>query len=178
MLAVSGKLNLKMGGPSIYPKLSQSVLEGQSRPGDGWETSTDEEASRRSVYIFIKRSLAVPELDMLDAPDNAESCEQRRVSTTGPQALTFLNGDFAVEAAGELARRVVREAGDNPSGQVTRAFELVYGRPPGPEETRAALDFLRGRQGEQEQGSKAGRTAAVAGLMPVLLNSNEFFYLY
>ncbi len=178
MLAVSGKLNLKMGGPSIYPKLSQAVLEGQSRPGDGWETSTDEEASRRSVYIFIKRSLAVPELEMLDAPDNAESCEQRRVSTTGPQALTFLNGDFAVEAANELARRVVREAGDDPSRQVRRAFELVYGRPPGPEETRAVLDFLRGRPGEQEQGSTAEKTAAIEGLMPVLLNSNEFFYLY
>ena len=174
MLSVSGALNRKRGGPSIYPKLPQTVLEGQSRPGDGWGSSTEEEASRRSVYIFIKRSLAVPELDMLDFPDSAESCEQRRVSTTGPQALTFLNGEFAVKSARGLARRVVRESGADDAAQVTRAFELVYGRPPRAEEKREALDFLSAQRDEPEMDSRP----AIEALTPVLLNSNEFFYLY
>ena len=75
------------------------MLEGQSRPGEGWGKSDDREQARRSIYIFAKRSLAVPELELLDAPDTTSSCERRMVSTTGPQALTFLNGAFIHEQA-------------------------------------------------------------------------------
>ncbi|MFM7930014.1 MAG: DUF1553 domain-containing protein, partial [Pirellula sp.] len=39
ILAVNGKLNLKMYGPSIYPALSREVLATQSVPGKGWERS-------------------------------------------------------------------------------------------------------------------------------------------
>src|SRR5262249_17065317 len=93
-LAVSGQLNPQMGGPSTHPELPRAVREGQSRRGDGWGKSDERQQARRSVYIFVKRVLAVPELELLDAPNTAESFEQRRVSTTAPQALTFLNGEF------------------------------------------------------------------------------------
>src|SRR5207237_715364 len=63
ILAVSGKLNLKAGGPSIYPPIPKEVLAGQSRPGEGWPTSPPDEANRRSVYVHIKRSLLVPILN-------------------------------------------------------------------------------------------------------------------
>ena len=99
ILAVSGRLNPRMGGPSFYPTLPREVLEGQSRPGEGWGKSDLPEQSRRSIYIFAKRSLGVPELEILDAPDTTSSCERRTVSTTGPQALTFLNGTFIHEQA-------------------------------------------------------------------------------
>ena len=33
----------------------------------------EEQVERRSVYIFVKRSLAVPELEVLDAPDTTSS---------------------------------------------------------------------------------------------------------
>ena len=32
----SGKLNLKAGGPSVYPPIPKEVLAGQSVPGQGW----------------------------------------------------------------------------------------------------------------------------------------------
>ena len=80
LLAVSGQLNRAMHGPSIYPDLPRAVLEGQSRPGEGWGKSDEKEASRRSVYIFAKRAIAVPELETLDAPI-ASSCEKRDVSS-------------------------------------------------------------------------------------------------
>ena len=184
ILTVSGRLNTKMGGPSIFPKLPQAVLDGQSVPGKGWDTSDEEEASRRSVYIFVKRSLAVPELDLLDAPDSSSSCEQRRVSTTGPQALTFLNGEFTHQRARDLAVRLGREAGSGSEAQVRRAFALVLGRPPTEQQVSEALDFLK-KQAEQirADAAAAGRQAADAKLSAleafclILLNTNEFFYL-
>ena len=143
ILSVSGRLNLRMRGPSFYPTLPREVLEGQSRPGEGWGRSGDREQSRRSIYIFAKRSLAVPELELLDAADTTSSCECRMVSTTGPQALTFLNGAFIYEQARHFAARLVAEAGEGPEAQVDRAFELALGRPARPEESRAALRVPR-----------------------------------
>ncbi len=163
ILAVSGRLNPEPRGPSVYPALARAVLEGQSRPGDGWGKSDERQASRRSVYVFVKRSLAVPELDLLDAPDTTTSCEARPVSTTAPQALTFLNGAFVNEQAKHFAARLARDAGADPKARVRRAFELALGRPPRDEEVRLALAFLK------EQSPEA--------FCLVLLNTNEFVYL-
>ena len=111
ILAISGQLNTQMAGPGFYPTLPTAVLEGQSQPGQGWGKSDEREQARRSVYIFAKRSLGVPEIELLDAPDTTSSCEQRIVSTTGPQALAFLNGAFIHEQARHFAARLVAEAG-------------------------------------------------------------------
>ncbi|HZY88909.1 MAG TPA: DUF1549 and DUF1553 domain-containing protein, partial [Gemmataceae bacterium] len=134
VLAVSGRLNPERGGPSVYPPLPRAVLESQSRPGNGWGKSDEHQSSRRSIYVFSKRSLALPELELLDAPDTASSCEQRPLSTTAPQALTFLNGAFMQEQAGHFADRLRREAGADDAAQVRRAFELALCRPARPYE--------------------------------------------
>jgi hypothetical protein len=188
MLAVSGTLNPQRGGPSMYPTLPRAVLEGQSRPGDGWGKSDMRQQHRRSIYIFVKRSLAVPELDLLDVPDTTASCEQRPVSTTAPQALTFLNGEFANEMARQFAARLEREAGSDPAAQVCRAFELAFCRPVHADELRICLEFLDRQRGPAEektasahppmvnQRSGDSRLRGLAGLCLVLLNANEFAY--
>jgi hypothetical protein len=163
MLAVSGALNTQQHGTSVYPTLARAVLEGQSRPGDGWGKSDERQQARRSVYVFVKRSLVVPELELLDAPDTTSSCEARPVSTTAPQALTFLNGAFANEQAARFAERLRREAGSDPAAQVRRAFELALSRVPRNEELKEAVAFLGRRPLE--------------GFCLVVLNLNEFVYL-
>ena len=181
---MSGELNLEMGGPSIYPQVPQTVLASQSRPGDGWGKSDEKQAARRSVYIFVKRSLAVPELEVLDTPDTTSSCEQRPVSTTGPQALTFLNGEFAHQQARHFAERLASEAGPSAKGEIERAFELALSRPPDKKELKAATDFLDGQKRQIETDGKekgpASNDAAKKALEAfclVLLNTNEFFFL-
>jgi hypothetical protein len=163
MLAVSGRLNSEQSGPSMYPTLARAVLEGQSRPGEGWGKSDERQQARRSVYIYVKRVLAVPELELLDAPDTTTSCEARPVSTTAPQALTFLNGAFANEQAGRFAERLRREAGDDPAAQVRRAFELALCRPPRDEELKTSVAFVERQRLE--------------AFCLVVLNLNEFVYL-
>ncbi len=146
ILAVSGRLNPRMGGPSFYPTLPRAVLEGQSRPGEGWGQSDALEQSRRSIYIFAKRSLGVPELEILDTPDTTSSCERRTISTTGPQALTFLNGAFIHEQSRHFASRLIAEVGGDAREQVGRAFALALSRAPRPDELKAALVFLDKQQ--------------------------------
>jgi hypothetical protein len=183
VLSVSGRLNLQRGGPSVFPPLPRAVLEGQSRPGDGWGKSDERQAARRSVYVFAKRSLAVPELDLLDAPDTTSPCEARLTSTTAPQALTLLNGAFFNDHAGQLADRLAREAGDDLAARVRLAYRLTLCRPPEPAEERLALAFLERQRAQIEADArKAGMPAADAGRRAlaafclVLLNTNEFAY--
>jgi hypothetical protein len=178
ILAVSGQLNAKAGGPSFYPPLPQAVLDSQSRPGNGWGKSEEREAARRSVYLFVKRSLPVPELEVLDTPDTTFSCEQRPISTTAPQALTFLNGDFINQQARYFAARLEREAGSEANAQVRQAFVLGLCRPPKPEEERAALTFLARQQRQIEAEGLPGdaQKKALEAFCLVLLNTNEFVY--
>jgi hypothetical protein len=185
VLAVSGQLNPERGGPGVYPPLPRAVLEGQSRPGDGWGKSDARQAARRSVYVFCKRSLAVPELDLLDAPDTTSSCERRPVSTTAPQALTFLNGAFLNEQAGCFADRLCKECGDDPAAQVRRAYELALCRPPRPEEAELAAAFLVKQEKQIEKDAEAAgkplttneaKARALAAFCLVLFNTNAFAY--
>ena len=111
-LAVSGKLNPKMYGPSVYPKIPPEVLAGQSVPGQGWKTSSPEEGARRSVYVHLKRSLLVPILTQFDQADADSSCPVRYTTTVPTQALGMLNGEFSNEQAAALAERLQKEAPD------------------------------------------------------------------
>ena len=73
VLAVNGQLNPQMGGHGVYPKIAREVLEGQSKPGDGWGPFDEKQAARRAAYIFVKRSLLVPEMELLDFADTNDS---------------------------------------------------------------------------------------------------------
>ncbi|MFN0051415.1 MAG: DUF1549 and DUF1553 domain-containing protein [Planctomycetales bacterium] len=182
VLAVSGQLNPQMGGPGVYPKIAREVLEGQSRPGDGWGAYDETQAARRAIYIFVKRSLLVPEMELLDFADTTTSCEQRPVSTIPTQALTLLNGDFLNRQAQLLADRLLREAGADPAAQVERGYRLSLSRPPTAEERRAALAFLERQTALLKQEGNASLSASeasrrsLAAFCLVLFNLNEFAY--
>jgi hypothetical protein len=183
-LSVSDQLNPQLRGKSVFPPIPRAVLEGQSRPGSGWKPSEPFQANRRSVYIFAKRSIALPELELLDTPDTTSSCEQRLVSTNGPQALTFLNGEFINEQARFFAARLEREAGASAPEQIRRAFVLALCRSPRLEELHAGVEFLAKHKQEIEAdarlaGAEPGNSArkALEAFCLVLLNTNEFVYL-
>jgi hypothetical protein len=182
ILAVSGQLNSQPGGPSVFPKISQAVLETQSRPGSGWNASPSAQAARRSVYIFVKRTLLVPEMEVLDFPGTEESCQQRVVSTVAPQALTFLNGEFIHEQAQAMASRLAREAPADDSARIVRAYRLAFSRLPTDAEHAAVLKFLAGQR-VQIAADAPGQPAetldakVLAAFCLVLLNTNEFAYL-
>ena len=174
VLAANGTLNPKLGGPGVYPKIAAEVLASQSRPGNGWGKSSPEEASRRSAFVFVKRSLLVPFFELMDLPDTTTSCEQRNVSTIPTQALTLLNSEFMNEQARLLSERLKREAGDQLEKQIDLGYRLTLGRPPLAEELTQSVKFVLRHQVSSQSTESAG---ALAAFCLVLYNLNEFFYI-
>ena len=165
VLAASGRLNLEMKGPPIYPPFADKVVGASS--GADWKNSTEEEASRRSVYVFAKRAIPLPELAVLDNPDSSGSCAKRSVSTTAVQSLLMMNGRFINEQTVHLAKRLRELEGEE--NQVRAAFDLILCRPPTTREVEQARTFLVKATREQN-------IDPLASLALVLFNTNEFSY--
>jgi hypothetical protein len=132
MLSVAGNLNLAMYGPGVYPEIPNEVLAGQSRPGKDWYTErmSSEDMNRRSLYIYVKRSLVYPMLANFDLPDTDRPTAARFSSTQPTQALGQMNGDFANKQAEILAARVRKEVGAEPRAFARRVLTLVEQRVP------------------------------------------------
>ena len=173
MLAVSGVLRHKAGGPSVYPPIPREVLAGQSVPGSGWKTSPPDEAARRSIYVHVKRSLLVPILAVHDAADTDSSCPVRYTTTVPTQALGMLNGAFANEQAVHLADRLRREAPGDVAAQVRRAIRLTAARDPEPKEVLGDVEFVR----TLRERARLDEHAALTQYGLMILNANAFLYL-
>jgi hypothetical protein len=167
VLAVSGRLNRKMYGPSMYPFVPKQALEGSSDPDKIWKPFDEEESSRRAIYAYIKRSMIVPMLEVLDFCDTTRSSARRMNTSVAPQALTLFNGDFVNRQSRHLARRLEREAGPDRRRQIELVYRLALARPPVESERESMLRFLR---------AEGDGPAALEQLCRVILNLNEFVY--
>ena len=174
ILSVTGSLNPKMFGPSIYPDIPREVKLGQSRPGEGWGNSSPEEKSRRSIYIHTKRSLAVPFISAFDGPDTDTTCPIRFETTQPTQSLAMLNGPFAHQQAAVFGNylRKQRDAEDL-RGQVSLALRRSLQRPVTDQQIEQGLKFIK--QLQQEHGVSAAK--ALDYFCLVMLNLNELIYL-
>jgi hypothetical protein len=160
ILAVSGGLNTEMFGKPVFPVLQSDVLK--SMINGIWKQSDDGPAVwRRSVYVYRKRGLPYPLLDIFDLPNQNISCGARNISTVPTQALTLLNDEFVLRQAQLFANRL-REAETDPAKQIDLAYRLVLARPPADAELQANLEFLKANQ--------------LVDFTHVLLNLNEFLY--
>jgi hypothetical protein len=166
MLAVSGRLNRKMYGPSMYPEVPKEVLEGSSDPDKIWKPYREGDASRRTIYAFIKRSMVVPFLEVLDVCDTARSSARRAVTTVAPQALTLFNGSFVQREAEHFAERIQNEVGSAVDGQIQRAYLLALSRPPSKDEVADLKVFLERTESHR----------ALVQMCRVIFNLNEFVY--
>jgi hypothetical protein len=166
MLAVSGQLNPKAGGPSVFPELPAEL----QKAAPSWKPSADvSERNRRSVYVFVKRNLRYPLFALFDSPDRNETCARRFTTTTAPQALTLLNDSVVLNFAKVFAARVTKEVGTDREKVIDRAFVLAMSRPPTTEERSAMLGYLNRHKGTEAE--------AVIDLCHGLLNVNEFLYV-
>lgn len=183
-LAISGRLDSRMYGPSVYPFIPQAAMEGHSDPDKIWPKYDEAAASRRTIYVFVKRSLVVPMIEVLDFCDTTKTAPQRVITSIAPQALALFNGQFVMEQAGHLADRLEREVGNSPAAQIDRAFQLAFCRQPTQSEQDRMLAFMDrvATELEQNPGPAAGekladpKHAALVQLCRVIMNMNEFVY--
>jgi cytochrome c553 len=158
LLAVSGRLNPKPGGPPVLFNVPDDVAQGFEF--FKWFPSPEDEQRRRSVYLIQRRSVLLPMAETFDAPNLSTSCARRQSTIVAPQALTLLNGALTRSEAGHLAAKLVHS-----SDPVLDAFWLTLSRPPSESERRAAAPLIaKGEPG-------------LASLAAVLFNLNEFLYV-
>lgn len=168
ILAVSGKLNRKAGGPPVRVPIEKEVYDlifTEFEPDNLWPLSKDvSERYRRSLYLLNKRTVRLPMLANFDQPDAMTSCPERPVSTHALQALNGINSDFMQEQADAFAARLEQHCSGNTACLVREAHRLALSRPPSPAELKLGTDFLA-----------RGGTASEFAL--AMLNRNEFVYL-
>ena len=140
MLAVSGKLNGKMGGPSFRPFESERI---GSLEHYKLFDKDDPELDRRTIYRMNVNSGTDPMLDALDCPIPAVKTPQRVMTTTPLQALSLMNNAFVQRQAKFFAGRVAEQAGKDPETRINTAFNLALGRPPDEQEAAWSRALLR-----------------------------------
>ena len=157
MLATSGLLNRTIGGKGF------SDYKERNFNGTAYYDPFDPEgpeSQRRSIYRFLPRGSNTGLLDTFDCPDPASAAPRRAITTTPLQALALWNGGFALRAAGAFADRVAKDCPNDISKQVTRSWQLAFGRNPTPT--------------EQTLGEKLVAEHGLKALGRALYNANEF----
>jgi hypothetical protein len=164
LLTSSGKLDLKVGGPSedLTPAMT-----------------------RRGLYGHVSRVFPNNFQSTFDLPVATLSAERRYTTNVPPQRLFFLNNEFVHKNADALAERV-KTVGDEQT-QVKQAFVIAYQRQPTADELSLAVDLLHTHPdptpGAAGMASKPDETAKppasdLNSLCWALVSSNEFLYIY
>jgi hypothetical protein len=163
ILQVTGKLDLKMGGPPVKQFFYDDPNVNVTPIIDYNRFDVDSPASfRRSVYRYVFRTVTDPLMDSLDCPDASQLSPVRNVSVTPLQALTMWNNRFVVRHAEHFAERVGKMSPDL-AAQLDAACDLAWGRPPSVAEAKVLLAYAK----------KHG----MANACRVLLNGNEFMFV-
>jgi mono/diheme cytochrome c family protein len=147
LLLVSGRLDETRFGPPDGVAARSDGLVTPTATARGW---------RRLVYVRQARKQLPTHLETFDYPQMNPNCLERHDSTVAPQALHLMNNGMVHELAGHFARRVQREAGDDPPNQVERVCWIALGRPPTKEEKAIGVDALI-RLAEEWSKHPAGR---------------------
>jgi len=193
LLVASGKLEEKIGGPSVMPPVPSNL-----NAGDAWRVSRDpHDWNRRSLYVFTRRSVPYPMLQPFDMASAQQVHSKRDVTTTPLQALTLLNDDQVYQWSQALAGRVVREAGNDPSAEIDRLYQILFSRAPNDSEKSLLLGFFISHERvikekvsdgkfsvavpidyKPEEALDPIRAAVLVDLVHVVVNSNDFAYRF
>lgn len=127
-LAVAGLLSEKMYGPSVMPYQPEGVWQVVYNGGN-WKASEGQNAHRRAIYTYWRRTSPYPSMMSFDSPSR-EFCVSRRINTNTPlQALVTLNDPVYIEAANALAEVSIKQSA-KPEEQIRYAFQRALCRVP------------------------------------------------
>lgn len=160
ILAVSGALDLTIGGPGFYLHRVQVENVMHYFPKESFSPSE----FRRMVYLFKIRQEQDAIFGSFDCPDGNQVIPKRSRSNTPLQALNLFNSAFVLQQAEILAQRLVEEGGGGVHSQIERAFNLFYGRSPDAFERRVSRELIEGE--------------SLTALCRALYNSSEFLFVF
>jgi hypothetical protein len=134
-LESGGLLIDKVGGPSAKTYQPANIWEQIGIGGSDtlvYEQQHGDALYRRSMYTYWKRMAPMPDMDAFDAPMRDVVCTRRQRTDTPLQALVTMNDVQWVEAARELAERVIHEGGKLPEQRIKLMGEILLSRDPPP----------------------------------------------
>jgi hypothetical protein len=132
------------------------------------------DAPHRTVYLPVLRSLVPGLYSTFDFPDPCQISGQREVTTVAPQALFFMNSDFVVRCAGDVAAVALRQS-DLKRERIEYIYRRLLARQPQDEELNDALKLLQSLEApSSERDPELYRWTA---LVQAILASGEFRYV-
>lgn len=159
ILAVSGRLDETMYGPSVQPhrttpvehrRLFQGPLD-----GDG----------RRSIYIKVTRMDGPKFLEAFDFPAPLQGRGNRDITNVPSQALAMMNDPFVMQQAKVWAARVTSGTEESFSARLDSMFVAGLGRRP------------TEREVERYRSLAAKLDDPWVGIAHTIFNSKEFLYI-
>jgi hypothetical protein len=168
MLATSGLLCDRIGGPSVRPPQPASVTA-LAYGNEAWPESKGADRFRRSLYTFSKRTAPFAAYQAFDAP-SGETCAVRRERSNTPlQALTLLNDGMFIELAEALGSHVFHSSGSDTDRARNLAF-LVWSRAPSENEIKLVVKYAESQgqriiQGELSPEIQSTENAALIKLI-------------
>ncbi len=138
VLATSGLLNRKIGGPSIKPYQPEGIWE-VSSSGRGalaqYVQDHGQDLYRRGMYVFFKLTLPPPNMLIFDA-SNRDACEVQRQRTNTPlQALVMMNDPAILEASRIYSTNLMSDQPNlKQSDYINKVFKRVLCREPSEKE--------------------------------------------
>lgn len=169
VLASSGLLHPKRGGPSVKPYQPAGLWE-SATSGRGvlarYIRDSGDDLYRRGLYTFIKLTVPPPSMIIFDA-SNRDQCEVTRLKTNTPlQALVMMNDPLVWEASRVLAGEIL-ESNADPSSDITLAFKRIICRTPEKSEHRVLLDYYRNQIKHMENNPEAAGQLLQIGEFPL-----------
>ncbi len=168
LLAVSGRLDRRAGGPSV-PSYLSPFMDGRGRPKESGPLDGD---GRRSLYLQVRRNFLNPLFLVFDAPVPASTMGRRHASNVPAQALALLNDPLVIQLAETWAARSLADDATD-AAQVGRLYQEAFARPPTAEEVGRCVAYLEARR----SAGPADEKAAWADLAHALFNVKEFVYV-
>jgi len=170
LLAVSGRLDPAMFGPSV-PSYLSPFMDGRGRPEHSGPLDGD---GRRSIYLSVRRNFLSPMFLAFDAPVPFSTMGRRNVSNVPAQALTLMNDPLMSHLARRWADRLLAGPQESDRDRIIRLFETAFNRPPADDEAGRCLAFLKSRPAASHDSADP---AAWVDLCHVLFNVKEFIYI-
>ena len=161
VLAVSGRLDRRMGGPAYEPFRFKDD-HSPTYDHDDVAHATDPATFRRTVYRFAVRSVPDPFVECLDGADPNANVPVRNTTITPLQALALLNDPFMLVQATSFADSIQAATAD-PAARIDLAYRRAFGRLPKADERQALTSYAE--------------RFGLARAFRLLLNANEFLFV-
>lgn len=148
MLATAGTLNSQAFGEpvGIARDPGGRIVVGQEQLNVNRDVikvvSRGPEDFRRSIYVQVRRKTPLTVLDTFDEPTMTPNCEARNCTTVAPQSLLLMNDNFVLDTARTLADRLRKDVPGDARGQITKAWEILYGKTPSNNDLIRSLAYL------------------------------------